>query len=286
MIKPFLVLPFLSAFICLLLLSQKKSRGFEEVLARYGFRITLLAPAGLYLAGRFPVRLGRAHDNSIRNKLKALYGQKPDDYMRVHLAQKYTLTLLLVFLLGLAGLLGQGGWVFFLYAAFLPLPVFYLTDRELDRKIEQRKRGILTDLPGYLNTLSLLLGAGLTYTAAVEKAVADADPGRPLYSELQLALAETRSGAPVSRAYENFSRRCGIPEVTRYASTVLQNINRGSADLSQVLSLLSQECWQKRKDIARKQGEEASSKLVFPMVMIFVAVSIIVLAPAIMAMSS
>ncbi|MCL5057120.1 MAG: type II secretion system F family protein [Actinobacteria bacterium] len=284
MIRPFLVFPFLAAFICLYLLSRKNSEGMEDVIAQYGFRITLLAPPGLYLAGRFPVSLGAAYDRSIKDRLAQLYGQK-HDYPRVHLAQKYALSLALVFVLGILGLLGRGGAVFFVYALFLPLPVFYLTDRELDKKIDQRKRSILIDLPTFLNTLALLLGAGLTYTASVEKVVADAGPGRPLYRELQVTLSELQSGSPVSRAYENLSRRCGIPEITRFASTVLQNINRGSSDLAHVLSLLSQECWQKRKEIARKQGEEASSKLVFPMVMIFVAVSIIVLAPAIMAMS-
>ena len=284
MIRPFLVFPFMAAFICLYLLSRKHSEGLEEVIARYGFKITLLAPVGLYLAGRFPFTLGAAYDRRIKDRLAQLYG-KNNDYARVHLAQKYALALALVFVLGILGLLGRGGAALFIYALLIPLPVFYLTDRELEKKVDQRKRSILIDLPTFLNTISLLLGAGLTYTAAVEKVVADAGPGRPLYCELQLTLSEIQSGSPVSRAYQDLSRRCGIPEITRFASTVLQNINRGSADLAHVLSLLSQECWQKRKEIARKQGEEASAKLVFPMVMVFMAVSIIVLAPAIMAMS-
>lgn len=286
MISYYLVFPLLSAFICLLLLSRNKSQGYEEAIAVYGFRVTLLAPAGLYLAERFPVRLGKVYESGIGEKLKLLYGHKHDEYLRVHLAQKYALALALILPLGLVGLLGRGGWVFSVYAALLLLPVFYFADRELDRKIELKKRSILTELPTFLNTLSLLLGAGLTYNAAVEKAVADADGKSPLYSELQHVLSAIRSGSTYGSAYKEFSRRCGIPEITRYASTVLQNINLGSADMAQVLSLLAQECWQKRKDIARKQGEEASSKLVFPMVMIFLAVSIIVLAPAIMAMSS
>ncbi|HBV98710.1 MAG: hypothetical protein JL50_17220 [Peptococcaceae bacterium BICA1-7] len=285
MLRPFLVFPFLAAFICLYLLSRKHSEGLEDVIAWYGFRITLLAPAGLYLAGKFPVTLGAAYERRIKDRLAQLYGQI-DDYSRVHLAQKYALALAFVFVLGILGLMGRGDAVLFIYALFIPLPVFYLTDRELEKKIEQRKRSILIDLPTFLNTISLLLGAGMTYTSSVEKAVADAGPGRPLYRELQVTLSEMQSGSPVSRAYQDLSRRCGIPEITRFASTVLQNINLGSADLAHVLSLLSQECWQKRKEIARKQGEEASAKLVFPMVMIFVAVSIIVLAPAIMAMSS
>ncbi|HEX3032296.1 MAG TPA: type II secretion system F family protein, partial [Bacillota bacterium] len=51
-----------------------------------------------------------------------------------------------------------------------------------------------------------------------------------------------------------------------------------------MLTALSQEAWERRKDIARKQGEEAGAKLVLPMAMVFVAIAIIVMAPALISM--
>lgn len=286
MIRIFLLFPLLAAFICLILLAKKYPEGLEDIINRYGFKIPYLAPAGLYLAARFPVSLGSGYSLRVKSRLAELHGEKDASlFVKVHTAQKYALSLALVFVWSILGLLGKVSMAFFIYALFLPVLVFYLTDREIEQKIAMKKRKILIDLPSFLNTLSLLLGAGLSYSAAVQKIISEDQAKRPLYRELQATLSEIQSGKPMSLAYEGFARRCRVPEVTRFVSTVLQNLSRGSSDLARVLCLLSQECWQKRKDIARKQGEEASSKLVFPMVMIFVAVSIIVLAPAIMAMS-
>jgi len=97
-------------------------------------------------------------------------------------------------------------------------------------------------------------------------------------------LSEISAGKPAARAYEDMAFRCKVPEVTRFVSAVLQNLNRGNRDMVYVLRTLAQEAWDKRKDLARKQGEEASTKLVFPMVMVFVAIAIIVLAPAMQSM--
>lgn len=147
-----------------------------------------------------------------------------------------------------------------------------------------KKRQILIELPGFINTLALLINAGLPFSSAVHKVVHDSDPDRPLYKEMNYVLADIGAGKPIHQAYEDFARRCRIPEITRFVSTIIQNLNRGNGDIVYVLRTLAQEAWEKRKDIARKQGEEASSKLVFPMVMVFIAVAIIVLAPAIMTM--
>jgi len=158
-------------------------------------------------------------------------------------------------------------------------------DRDIEKKLKQRKRDILIDLPGFINTLILLVNAGLPFPTAIEKVVREGAQGRPLYREFSCLLAELKAGKPLNQAYEDLAQRCKVAEVTRFVSTVLQNINRGGPDLVYVLKNLAQEAWEKRKDIAKKQGEEASSKLVIPMVMVFAAVAVIVLAPALMTMS-
>lgn len=60
------------------------------------------------------------------------------------------------------------------------------------------------------------------------------------------------------------------------------NFRRGSSDLVLSLTRLSQDLWVKRLSTSRIIGERASSKLVFPMVLIFIVVLVIVAAPAIM----
>jgi len=73
-----------------------------------------------------------------------------------------------------------------------------------------------------------------------------------------------------------------MQEVSIFATTVLLNYRRGGTDFVTALNRLSQELWQKRISLSRTLGEQASSKLVFPMVLIFIVVLIIIATPAIM----
>jgi len=47
-----------------------------------------------------------------------------------------------------------------------------------------------------------------------------------------------------------------------------------------MLKNLSNECWETRKNLAKQKGEEASSKLLFPMMLMLMAVFIVIMVPA------
>lgn len=109
---------------------------------------------------------------------------------------------------------------------------------------------------------------------------------RPLLNELRLAAGELKLNVSLSKALDDMQKRCGLQEVSLFVSTVLLNYKRGGDDLSVALRTLAKELWEKRKALTRTMGEEASSKLVFPMVLIFAAVLVIVASPAVMLMNA
>ena len=284
LLKQVSALVILVILVVLWLLSRNKAVPYRDELEQYGFRFSFLAPVGLYIYEKIPWRFD-SYNRKLRTKIAELFGMRHvDTYFEIHIAQKIVLTVGLLSIFGMLSLLGEVDKSFCFFAALITVLIFYWTDTDLDKKLKRRKRDILIDLTGFINTLALMLNAGLPFSSAVQKVVRDADRERPLYRELNYMLAEINSGKPVNRAYEDLAYRCKVPEVTRFISTVLQNLHRGNRDMVYVMINLTQEAWEKRKDIARKQGEEASSKLIFPMVMIFIAVAIIVLAPAIQAM--
>jgi tight adherence protein C len=94
--------------------------------------------------------------------------------------------------------------------------------------------------------------------------------------------AEWEGGYSFQQAFENFSKRCAVQEVSIFTTTVLLNYRRGGADFVLSLRDLSRMLWEKRKAISRTHGEQASSKLVFPMVVIFLIVIVLVGTPALM----
>lgn len=255
----------------------------EQELREYGFKLPVFAPLGAFLLDNIPHNF---NNRKTIAKLVQLFGpNKAAKFFRIHLIQKITLVTVLAVMLALIALIGEVEYSFYIFDLILVLLIPFWIDKELDKKIDRRKRAILIDLPDCINTLAVLINAGLPLTAAIQKITRDGSVQRPLYKEFRQLMIEINAGKPVNQAYEDFAQRCKLPEITRFVSAMLQNLNRGNSDLVYVLRLLSQEAWEKRKDIAKKQGEEASSKLVFPMVMVFLAVTIIVLAPAMMSMS-
>lgn len=272
--------------VTLYLLAKNRAAEYRHEIEAYGFKLPFLASAGFYLAGKIPHSFNSNYELRVKSKILALFGERQSErYFAVHNAQKLTLVLAAINVMGLISLAGETGLSFIIMAILITAYLYYQTDRDLDKRLQQRKRDILIDLPEFINILALLVNAGLPVSGAVERIIRDANPEKPLNKELNCLLVDVVAGKPVSQAYEDFARRCRVPEVTRFVSTLLQNINRGGADLVYALRMMAQEAWEKRKDLARKQGEEAAAKLVLPMVMVFVAVAIIVIAPAVMTMS-
>jgi tight adherence protein C len=162
------------------------------------------------------------------------------------------------------------------------LAVFYLPDRELDERIKKRHFQLQYDFPDFLNKLVLLVNAGMTVQKAWEKIVKDRKNWTPLYEELNAAYIEIRNGKSEISAYEDFAKRCRIKEITKFVTTVIQNLRKGNNELVTLLKLQSNECWQIRKNMARRLGEEASTKLVLPLMIMFVGILVIVILPAIL----
>ncbi|MNJ65984.1 hypothetical protein D3C77_620270 [compost metagenome] len=95
---------------------------------------------------------------------------------------------------------------------------------------------------------------------------------------------ECEGGYSFQQALEGFSKRCGIQEVSAFTTAVLLNYRRGGSDFVLSLRDLSHTLWEKRKAVGKTLGEQASSKLVFPMVLLFLIIVILVGTPAFMIM--
>lgn len=164
----------------------------------------------------------------------------------------------------------------------LILPAALVND--LHKKVKLREQGIMLELPELLNSIVLLVGAGETVQRAIVRCVESrkGDYSHPLYKELFTMITEWEGGYSFQQAFENFSKRCAVQEVSLFTTTVLLNYRRGGADFVLSLRDLSRMLWEKRKALSRTRGEQASSKLVFPMVLIFLIVIVLVGTPAIM----
>ncbi|MWV44407.1 type II secretion protein F [Paenibacillus sp. HJL G12] len=159
--------------------------------------------------------------------------------------------------------------------------------KDLHSKVQKRDQDILLELPEMLNKIVLLVGAGETVQKAIAHCVEQKKQEKlhPLYRELIKMTDDLEGGYSFQQAFENFSKRCAVQEVSIFTTTVLLNFRRGGNDFVMALTDLSRVLWEKRKAVTRTRGEQASSKLIFPMVVIFVIVIVLVGTPAFMMMN-
>lgn len=269
----------------LYILSRGKYDSFIAAVDRERYPFYALMPIALLLLDKFKHDYNTQYDRKLMIKIIEISGIKYSQfYIRVHWANKIVLLMLSLLFISFIALFVEMDAGFIIFSIALILTVAYLSDNELKEKIKKRRLAIQMDFPDFLNKLILLIDAGMTVTRAWEKAVEDNKKGGVLYSELETVLAEIKSGKSEYQAYEDFSKRCRTPEVTRFMSALIQNLRKGNSDIVSVLRLQSNECWMMRKNAAKRLGEEASTKLIFPMMLILIAILIIVATPALLAM--
>lgn len=83
-------------------------------------------------------------------------------------------------------------------------------------------------------------------------------------------------GVPEGAAYENFGKRTGVREYVRLSTFLTQNLKKGSSTLLQQLKEESVQAEELRIQNARKLSEEATTKLLLPMVMLLVVVMVMI----------
>lgn len=162
---------------------------------------------------------------------------------------------------------------------------------EKSRKQEEEKRRkekLQSEYPELLSKLTILLGAGMTLFSAWNKIATNYSnkrknnmiPIHPLYEEMLITCHEIESGVGEARAYERFGERCGLHRYRKFCSLLVQNLRKGTRGLVQLLEQEVSDAFEERKNLAKKSGEEAGTKMLFPMMMMFGIIIVIIMVPA------
>jgi len=157
--------------------------------------------------------------------------------------------------------------------------------KELRKQADRRRQQILLELPELLGKLLLLVNAGENVMRALARCTEKSNAGEhPLYVELRSAIEAMKRGESMAAALEEMGRRCAVPEAKLFATTILLNARRGGEMFVPALRELTRQMWDKRKALARTLGEQASSRLAFPLAAIFLLIMVLVGAPTILMM--
>ena len=153
---------------------------------------------------------------------------------------------------------------------------------QLKRIVKARQKEMMLALPNSLDLLCISVEAGLGFDAALTRVVEKFD--NALSREFAFVLNEIRLGKPRQEALEDLGHRSGVPELNAFIQALVQSDQLG-VGIARVLRIQSDELRRRRRQKAEAKAQQASLKMLFPMVgCIFPALFIILLGPAAMSL--
>lgn len=150
---------------------------------------------------------------------------------------------------------------------------------KIKEKGEERDKELEDAYFGFVNRLTIYIGAGLTLKDALGEAVKK-ESCEYLVKEVRSCLNMISSGMSETRAYNELGKNIGIEEYVRLMSIISQNLTFGNSNLIKLMDDEVKSSFFLRKERIRKRGEEASEKLLIPTSILLLLVMLVVMYPA------
>jgi tight adherence protein C len=158
--------------------------------------------------------------------------------------------------------------------------LYFVPEAVLKGRGDERQKAITRELPDVLDQLTIAVGAGLGFEAALARAAAN---GRgPLADELARTLHDVAVGRPRREAYEALVERTHVVDLKRFVAAINQADGYGVA-IADVLRIQAQEMRVKRRQRAEEQAMKVPVKVTFPLMLCFLpALLLLVVGPAVL----
>lgn len=190
-----------------------------------------------------------------------------------------------------------------LFVGMMLSGLLLLKEQEEKKQAEVRKKEML--LRCYLwfvNELVLLLGAGMQvkniFRVLLEEYKAEQkrkehiagkkkrnkvnlmDYREPLMKELEAAKNSIDLGMSEEEVYYRLGRRLKLPCYIKLMTLLEQNVKKGAKGLKDTFEQEELAALEERKNLAKRYGEEAGTKLLGPMILLLIVIMLMILIPA------
>ena len=176
---------------------------------------------------------------------------------------------------------GSGGMAVICLGLVAVVCIWMGTRSKIIKLEKDRRQQLMMEYPEMVDKMILYLGAGVTVRGTFARMMQGNEESN-LIRELRYTLNEIQSGVPEGEAYYNMGHRINLPVYMKLMSMLSQNVNKGTKDIMIMMAGEEEAAMQTRREIARKRGEEAGTKLLFPMMLLLGIVMVIVVLPAVM----
>jgi len=237
-----------------------------------------LEPLVRWLGARFAALLSVGQKRTLNHQI-ALAG----DYMGL-LAEEVVGFSLVCAILGIfvgavaGALTGMGGIMVIgccLLGAILP-------QMQVSGAAADRMKNVNRRLPYAIDLLALAMGAGLDFPGAVRQVVEKSGaPEEPVVEEFTLLLQSLQLGRTRRQALEEFAARVPINSVVEFVGSLVQAEMRGNP-VVEVLRIQAEVSRRQRSVRAEEAASKAGVAMIVPLVLVFVAILILIVAPIVM----
>ena len=159
---------------------------------------------------------------------------------------------------------------------------------DISKAMRRREEEMILDYVLIVNQLVLFLQAGMSLRASFNKISKDYQENKKnkrverrfVFEEIMNLCQELESGLSETLAYENLGKRCNIQTYYKFTTLLSQNTKKGASDIINILVRESQIGLEERKMVVKIRAEQATTKLLIPMMILLAIVMIIVIVPA------
>lgn len=269
-----------TAFFVFLVLTSSAYDPLIEPLDDKSFPLKFLYGAGFKLLDMFKFQYTSKGAIKLRREAIILYGDKYGDYyLRVFYAQRFSLAMFAFIVIAMLSCFmdTESVMVIFAVAVVVAFVVYYYFMTQSHDTIKKLSKRYISEFPGIVSTLALLVNAGMVLREAWDL-VANSD-NTEMHEQMKRVTEDRNNGMAEADAFTAMARRCATPEISKFVSMIIQGLDKGSSDLAFTLKEQSDEMWDLKQQKLLQEGEKASSKLLIPIMVMFIGILVMIMLP-------
>ncbi|MDE6761872.1 MAG: hypothetical protein K2J90_14530 [Lachnospiraceae bacterium] len=178
-----------------------------------------------------------------------------------------------------------------LFFGIFVVVLLVLREKENVKKKEQCRRDrLMKSYPWFVNEMLLLMGAGLqvknVFLIMIEeyekenKENPSAKDKMPLLEEIKIASHSMELGMSEEQVYYRLGRRLKLPCYIKLMTLLERNVKKGAKGISAVFEQEELAALEERKNLAKRYGEEAGTRLLGPMILLLLVIMLMIMIPA------
>lgn len=188
----------------------------------------------------------------------------------------------------------DNSWVSIIAAGLIAAFLLGLKPEQTRRKREkERETELLLGYSEMVSKLMVYMGAGLAVRNAwiriAENYNRELSSGMTeksiVYDEMLQTAGELKRGVSETKAYADFAKRCPQKCYIKLISLLEQELKTGDPRVKAAMEIEMNDAFEQRKNMAKRVGEEAGTKLMLPLMLSLITVLIIVAVPAMMTLA-